>query len=556
MLLGQRRQSAMRHNSESPERAPQGAPISAQSGGAASPKLSPADHCRGESGTSPPLARPKLDAELLVQASGLDTHGAGQADVAGLRIHIPGLLPGEHGQVIVRHISPHKPEGWASLQQRLSQSPLRQAPICAGYGVCGGCSLQHLSYAAQLSWKHEQLVAALAALPSITDPSCQIRPCVGSPDHLGDGSVAAYRSRVKLIAAADPTTSQLVLGSYVPRSHAVIPMHGCRVHSPGLTATVAQLVHELNRLSIPPYDEGLARGMLRYVLLRETAQGQQQLSLVVAELPPESVLVALVAALRQSCPALCSIVLHQNQSRGNALLAEEDSAAEPAGSDRVLHGAAEVWDEIGSIPLRVSARSFLQVNRATAARIYDDVATDLATQVAGHSASPSLSILDVYCGVGGLGLTLLSRIPRSTLLGLEWSDSAIADAQASAARLGVSQRADFRAGAAEVCLSDPQLRKQLSGLSIALLNPPRRGCSQAVLAAVLTLRPRHIAYVSCSPESLARDLGLLCQAGYRLRHCTPYDMHPGTPHIESATLLIDGDALVTAHPAPPVRPLP
>lgn len=537
MPLGPRGQSSFDAQPEPPREAPHAVPFSPPAG--ASP-LHP---------SAPRAPRPRAGERLRVQAIGLDDGGAGRCPVGGLTLHVPGILPGEFGNVLISHVSPHQPHGWAKLQQRLSDSPERQVPICAGYGVCGGCSLQHMSYAAQLRWKQEQLTAALAPLsrpPGVADVATRVRDCVGSPGHAGDGSVPEYRSRVKLIATTQPSVPGLMLGSYVPRSHAVVPMTGCRVHSRTLTATIAKLTSVLNRLGLRPYNEERAQGTLRYVLLRETAGGEQQLSLVVAEPPTEAVLTALTTTLRQVCPELASIVLHQNRSRGNALLSEDDSRSDSAEEDRVLHGLPYVWEDIGGVPLRVSARSFLQVNRATATRIYADVATELAAALATDTPMTAPRILDVYCGVGGLGLTLLSRIPGSTLLGLEWGESAIADARASAERLGVSPRVEFYAGPAESRLTEPELRGRLGDLAVTLLNPPRRGCSEPVLSAVLALRPAHIAYVSCSPESLARDLGVLCAAGYRLRHSTPYDMHPGTPHIESATYLVD-----TRRPVPP-----
>lgn len=533
MPLGQRRQSRIDPPPESPKEAPHSPPRAPAQPPAGSRPAPSTALC------PPHPLRPRVGEVVTVHATDLDEHGAGRGLVDGLDLHVPGLLPDEHGKVLISHISPHHPQAWATLQERLSQSPERQIPICAGYGVCGGCTLQHLSYPAQLRWKQGRVRTALGEILIQSDSDEPLRSCVGSPGHDGAGSVPEYRSRVKLIAAREPRSGLLVLGSYLPRTHAVVPMAQCRVHVPGLAATIESLQQELRRAGLLPYQEDLRQGCLRYVLLRETADGAQALSLVVAELPAESQLAGLTSALRQACPQLGSIVLHQNRSQGNALLSDDEVSTEASAADRVLHGQPYLWDELGVIPLRVSARSFLQVNRATAARIYSDVASELA-QLASHIPGQGpRRILDVYCGVGGLGLTVLSRIPASQLFGLEWSESAIADAKAAAERMNASAQTCFLAGAAEVRLAEPALRNQLNPLAFALLNPPRRGCTEPVLSALLGLRPLHIAYVSCSPESLARDLRILTAAGYGLRHCTPYDMHPGTPHIESMSLLSD-----------------
>lgn len=356
----------------------------------------------------------------------------------------------------------------------------------------------------------------------------------------------------------------MYLGAYVPRSHTVLAMEGCKVNAPALTAIGQTLTQALNQLGIAAYDEATAQGCLRYVLLRESGRGEQQLGLVVAEPPPAATLAQLTQALTAQHPTLVSIVLHQNRSPGNALLADDEQGLGAQSEDRCLHGEPHLWEDVGGIALRISARSFFQVHRAVAARIYADVraqidgqvggqdsgqiAGQLAGQIAGQIRSPigaakgtddALRVLDVYCGVGGLGLTLAAQIPRIHLRGLEWSASAVADAKASAAGLGLSDRAQFYRGSAEALLADPDLVAWAAGCAAVLLNPPRRGCTPAVLSALLTLRPQNIVYVSCSPENLARDVLALTRAGYTWLHSTPYDMHPGTPHIESVTLLVD-----------------
>ena len=147
-----------------------------------------------------------------MHATDLDEHGAGRGLADGLDLHVPGLLPGEHGKVLISHISPHHPQAWATLQERLSQSPDRQIPICAAYGVCGGCTLQHLSYLAQLRWKQARIRTALGELLRPSDSDEPLRSCVGSPGARWGGERSEYRSRVKLIAPASQGRACLSLG--------------------------------------------------------------------------------------------------------------------------------------------------------------------------------------------------------------------------------------------------------------------------------------------------------------------------------------------------------
>jgi len=423
--------------------------------------------------------------------------------------------------------------------------------------------LQHMAYSAQLRWKQQRVAGALAAVLKRDDwkpgnsaegQEPAVLPCVAAASPLG------YRSRVKLVAAVDPA-GRLFLGAYAPRSHEVIDMAGCQVNLPSLTALGKSVAKAANELGLSCYDEARGSGSLRYVLLRETRALTQQLSLVIADPAPEPRLSSFVRAITAAHPRLSSIVLHHNRDRGNALLnigfdaaplAEGNQEGPPRTTDRsrnarwgeaqpplpaeggrespplidrVLYGDAHVWEEIGPVSLRVSARSFLQVNREVAARIYGDVA---AWVPAGSD------VLDLYCGVGGLGLTVLARVPNTRLTGIEANAFAVADAEASAHAAGFASagRARFFCGdAAEL------LEAQAHAAQVVLLNPPRRGCDRAVLQSLLAHPPLRIVYVSCNPDSLARDLLFLCRRGYRLRHVAPYDMHPGTPHIETVAVL-------------------
>lgn len=440
---------------------------------------------------------------------------------------------------------------------------------------------------------------ALASIPRDgAGEALPIRPCVPSPSEL------YYRSRVKLVAQARSGTDRspgstssphaggpVILGSYAPRSHHVVDMSGCRVNARPLTALARTLGDLWSRAGLPIFqeggprtirkddgrDDGTGRDGLRYVLLREVRSGALQLSLVLgAPLPDgEARLRPIVDGLCAAHPALASVVLHINPSRGNSLLAVRSESVEsgesgesaqaaasndplgdplgPEESDRSLVGPSYLWEELtqpsesfvdpadpGPTPaeaplaiplrLRVSARSFLQVNRALAARLYSDVARALRVK-------EGETVLDLYCGVSGLGRTVLRTQPGARLIGIEWSGSAVADARASAdsSTEPAAREARFLCGAVAERL--PEVLRELSGPSVALLNPPRRGSEPAVLAALLAAAPRAIGYVSCNPHSLARDLRTLIDAGYRPISITPYDMHPGTPHIETVTIL-------------------
>lgn len=533
------------------------------------------------------LRRLRVGAELSVLCQTLDASGcgvaraveAGRPSSAGTppapQVHVPNLLPGERAYVKVVHVSPHVGQAgeraeertpdspqrpaFARLLHRDSAAPERQIPACGAFGFCGGCTLQHLRYEAQLEFKQGLLRKELGRVAA----EVGVDPCVPSPQPLH------YRSRVKLVAApaagpaaaSRPDPGRIILGAYAPRSHQVIDLSGCQVNTLALRQVARTLSEKWSAAGLSVYEEESGRGALRYVLLRAVRSGAVQVSLVVAEPPPRPLLLAVVAALQAAHPQLQSVVLHHNSDPGNALLTAGDGSEEPrrpeksvnagpplgaetplplpgpAPGDEVLLGSDFLYEDLGDGPagaelrVRVSARSFLQVNRGVASRIYADVAAALPV-AAGET------ILDLYCGVGALGRTVLAAGAAARLIGIECNPSAVTDAQHSARAAGLScDQARFVCGAVEEVLPELFPAGQARPPLLVLLNPPRRGCTGAVLQAVVSLTPRAIAYVSCNPQSLARDLGRLLAAGYKLRRVTPYDMHPGTPHIETVALL-------------------
>jgi 23S rRNA (uracil1939-C5)-methyltransferase len=444
-----------------------------------------------------------------------------------VRVHVAGALPGESVLAAIEHRSPHRAEAWARLIEVTRASPDRRPPACRAFGACGGCVWQHLDYAAQLRWKSTRVRAIAAAQPALRQ--VPIADCVASPQPLG------YRNRSKLVCApargagagagaAKPTgTAPLVLGAYAPRTHDVVDLAGgCRIAEPPLDDVARTLREILIRLGAVPYDERTLTGDLRYAVLRANHRGAVLATLVTAR---RAWLVgpAVAAALTAAHPAVTGVVQNINPTRGNAIYGAEEIT---------LAGDPALDDQIGGVRLRLSARAFLQANRAVAALAY--AAIDRALAV-----TPAETVVDAYAGVGGIALTLAPRARQ--VIGLEDNPAAVADATASAALNQGATRARFQAGDAADGL------RAIARADVLVLNPPRKGCSPAVLAEVVRLAPRAIAYLSCDPTTLARDLAWLAEHGYQTHALTPFDMLPHTPHIEVLAIL---ERQPAAAPAP------
>jgi 23S rRNA (uracil1939-C5)-methyltransferase len=452
-------------------------------------------------------AAPRAGETLSLTCDDLDDEGAGTAARDGARVHVAAALPGERVTATVTHVSSHRPEAWARLDSIEEPSPARRAPACAAYGSCGGCVLQHLDVAAQLAWKGARVRRALSVHESLRD--VPVAEGVPSPRALG------YRNRSKLVAAA--RGRGVVLGAFAPRSHDVIDLAGCRVSEAALEELTGALRALLGEGGVTPYDERTFAGDLRHVVLRANDAGQVLVVFVVAR-PGTAGVAALARRLRAEHPNVIGVVENVNRTRGNVIYGDEECA---------LEGATTIEERVGGVRLRLSAGAFFQANRDVAALAYGAIARSVAVR-------PGERVVDAYCGVGGIAHTLASTAPGAVeVLGIEEHAGAIADATAGAALNGTTS-ARFVAGDVAVRLRD------VAHADVVVLNPPRKGCGPAVLTEVVRLGPRVIAYLSCDPDTLARDLAVLAQRGYRARSVTPFDMLPHTPHVEALAIIDRG----------------
>ncbi len=443
---------------------------------------------------------------VTLTCTALDDEGAGVGDVDATALHVAGALPGEEVGTRIAHVSPHHPIAWGELESVTVPSPDRRDPVCPGFGRCGGCALQHLAYDAQLAWKRARVQRAFAAHEALK--GIAVEACVPSPRLLG------YRNNAKLVPARDGEGVRL--GGYAPRSHDVVDLSGCRVVEPAIDAVAGVLRAAIADAGVEIYDERRATGRLRYVVLRANHAGDVLVALVVARPLPDGP--ALAERLRAAHPALAGVVEHQNRTRGNAIFALD-------GEERVLAGAGEIEDHltVSGHPLRVrlTPAAFFQANRDVAGLAYTALADALEVRAAER-------VVDAYSGVGGIGLALAKT--GADVTGIESHAGAVANAAAAAALNGIGIARFLAGDAAEAMTS-------VHKADVVVVNPPRRGCAPEVLAQIARLTPRTVGYLSCDPDTLARDLAVLATARYRPRAVTPFDMLPHTPHVETLVIL-------------------
>jgi 23S rRNA (uracil1939-C5)-methyltransferase len=378
---------------------------------------------------------------------------------------------------------------------------------CPHYPDCVGCPWVGTPYADQLARKELRIRDAFGRHSSLS--GVQLLPLRPAPRAFG------YRNLVKLVARRG--RGGLRLGVYRPGTHTVADIRRCAAHHPAATQALTALASIVERTRIPTYDERRRSGWLRYVVVRVGEGRRLQILLVVRDraFSGERELVRALAGLR----GVAGIVLNLNDDPGNALFGPRFTT---------LAGDGALVDRVAGLELQSSAGSFVQANLGAARHAYASVLRLAAPR-------PGERAVDLYCGVGALALSLARQGAEVT--GIEESPRAVRDARANA-EVNAVQRVRFVEGDAAVRLAE--LVREGSRAELLTLNPPRRGATEEVREGIAALAPSRIVYMSCDPDTLARDLDDLAARGYRTESVEPFDFLPQTEHVEAVALLRRG----------------
>lgn len=461
--------------------------------------------------------------EVTVDIIGLthDGEGVGRAD--GFTLFIQGALPGERVRAKVMKVK--KQYGYARLEEMLEASPARVEPLCAIHKECGGCQLQHFDYPAQLEWKRQHVVDNLVRIG-------KLKVAVeGSRLDRGDASASAgiivhrtigmdepwrYRNKAAVPVGVSSTDGGLLAGFYARGSHRIIDMDDCLIQHEQ-NDEVIRIVKRIGReLGVSPYDEETGRGVLRHVMARTGVVTDEIMVVLVTNSKKLPQADQWTERIRQELPGVKSIVQNVNEKNTNVIFGDET---------RVLWGSDVIYDDLDGIRFAISARSFYQVNPTQTVELYRK-----AVEYAGLTGSET--VIDAYCGIGTISLFLARQAGR--VYGVEIVPEAIEDAARNAELNGI-ENASFEAGPAEVVI--PRWREEGITADVIVVDPPRKGCDPALLETILAMQPERVVYVSCNPSTLARDLRVLEDGGYRTVEVTPVDMFPHTVHVECVLLM-------------------
>lgn len=375
-------------------------------------------------------------------------------------------------------------------------------PPCALYKKCGGCQLQHLPYPEQLRRKQAREIALLGSFG-------HVEPVIGmaNPTH--------YRNKVCAAFALDQK-GRIVSGVYQPGSHRVVPVDDCLIEDEIADRIIVDIRHMLRDFRIQVFDERSGRGFLRHVLVRRGFQSGEVMVVLVAASPVFPTQKPFVRKLLDLHPEITTVVLNVNDRFTPVVLGERE---------KLLFGPGVIEDTLCNHRFRISPRSFYQINPVQTELLYSK-----AVEYAALTGRET--VLDAYCGVGTIGITASAGAKQ--VIGVELNRDAVKDAIANA-RLNGLGNCWFTAGDAGEYLQG--MAREGFKPDAVFLDPPRAGSSEAFLAALLKTAPARVVYVSCDPETLARDLKILTSGGYTVQKIQPVDMFPYTEHIETVCLL-------------------
>ena len=444
--------------------------------------------------------------EHTVRITDFGSEGEGIAKPQGFTVFVPSGVKGDLARILI--VKEKKNFGYGKLLEVIEPSPLRTEPACDVFQKCGGCSMQSVSYEAQLDFKKNRVLEALRRIGGFTD--AQISSVTGSNP--------CYHYRNKAQFPVIKTPEGVAAGFYAPHSHRVVVPKECMLQDKRTNAVVEEVCIWASRNNISVYDEEKGEGDLRRICMR-TGKDEAVLVIVSAScLPCTS---PLVETITEKFPFVKGIVININPHPTNNVYGEKD---------KVIFGRPYIYDNIGDISYKVHYKSFYQVNPYTTKLLYEK-ALDLA------ALSGNESVFDLYCGTGSISLFLAKKAKK--VIGIEIVESAVENAKENAKQNNI-ENAHFFCGAAEEVA--PKLIEKGEKADVVVLDPPRKGCDEKLLMAISQMKPERIVYVSCDCATMARDSKFLCENGYTLKEAHAFDQFPQTSHVESVALLVRTDS--------------
>ena len=444
---------------------------------------------------------------VQLEITAMSSEGLGIGRIDSLAVFVPMSAIGDVLEVKILKVKSRCAYG--KILKILKPSPNRTSTDCEAFSKCGGCVYRHISYESELEVKQKRVEDAIKRIGGVD---------VAAKPIVSNGVTCGYRNKAQYPVSVDGT-----VGFYANHSHRIIPSASCNLQPEEFEKICKIFTDWFKNCEHTAYDESTGKGLIRHLYIRKAVTtGQIMLCLVVNGDSVEKIDLFVNQLKAELGKALKTVVLNINKNKTNVIL-----------SDRCvnIYGDGYIYDILCSVKVRINPLSFYQVNH--------DMAELLYKKAADYAKPDGKTVLDLYCGAGTIGLSMANRAER--IIGVEIVPEAIEDAKFNAAENGANN-VEFICGdaaSAVKILRDKEIRPD-----VVVLDPPRKGCSAELLETVADgFSPETIVYVSCDPATLARDIKILSEKGYRLIEYTPFDLFPRTSHVEVCCRLVRDDSI-------------
>ncbi|MBQ7356966.1 MAG: 23S rRNA (uracil(1939)-C(5))-methyltransferase RlmD [Clostridia bacterium] len=451
----------------------------------------------------------KKNQNITLKIEDITNLGFGVGRYGGEVVFVSDTVPLDEVECTI--IKPYKSYSIARPTRYIKYSPDRCDSRCQSK-LCRACSYKHLSYERECEIKRSSVVSAFN---KVGLPEVEVGELIPSP------SLTSYRNKAQYPISRGKG-GEYIIGFFAPKSHRVAEACDCPL-APSVFSDILKSLKEFfkaNDLSV--YDEESGKGLLRHIYLRRgEVSGEILLTLVIngSSIPNE---VELCEKITREFPEVVGILTNENRKNTNVILGD---------TVRTLYGRDYIFDTLAGVKLKITAQSFYQVNHGAAELLYGK-AKELC-ELTGDEL-----LLDLYCGAGSIGLSMIDGARE--LCGIEIVESAVECAKFNA-EINGAKNASFYTGdasSAEKILDGAEkIRGEKIKPDIVILDPPRAGSTRELLSFVASLSPKKIVYISCNPETLARDCVTLIEHGFSPSEITPFDLFPATGHVESVVCL-------------------
>ncbi|MPW26349.1 23S rRNA (uracil(1939)-C(5))-methyltransferase RlmD [Alkalibaculum sp. M08DMB] len=437
----------------------------------------------------------------------ISSKGEGIGKYNGYTIFVEGVLPDEKIRAKITKVKSNYAIG--SLDKIIEQSKNRRTPPCVFFEDCGGCQIQNLEYKEQLKIKRKIIVDALERIGNLKNIQDKVKSTLGMKEPY------EYRNKAQYKVSQDAT-----LGFYKKKSHEIIPINHCKIQSGQSESTMKYINEFIQKNNISIYNEETHQGIFRGVVERVSNFNNEVMLIFVVNVKKIKFSKELIEHIKKYLPNVVSIYININMNKTNVVLSK---------TNKLIYGKEKITDSIGTLKYEISPLSFFQVNPIQTKVLYDKVVE--FAELTGVE-----TVFDLYCGIGTISLYLAKNSGR--VYGVEVVEEAIKDAQDNM-KLNNVDNVEFTLGKSEEKIVE--LLKQGIKADIVIVDPPRKGCDEKLLDAIITMSPQKVIYISCNPATLARDLKVLNVGGYNIEEVQPVDMFAHTMHVETIVALYKKD---------------